>query len=116
MKALVNDDQGGWVELEVDDFSEIEAKFQAFNGVPPNTATQALINAKFGTPAARSQSNIDFAARIEALDTAIANTDTDLPAPTLVNLATLNAIVNELNAIRRRQNGIMRAIRYMVTH
>lgn len=64
---------------------------------------------------ARTQQT-DFQTRITALNIAITNTDIDLPAPTLANLATITAIVNELNALRRRQNGIMRAIRYMVTH
>lgn len=98
---------------DVDDLSEIETFAARFfpNGLPPEYVT--AINAKYGTPETRSQGKTDFQGLLTLLDTAIENTETDLPAPSTVNLATLQAIVNELNAARRRDNRIMKALRYI---
>lgn len=98
---------------EVDDLADIETYAARFfpDGLPSEYVT--AIHAKYGTPQVRSQSKLDFQGWLTDVDTAITNTETDLPAPSTVNLATLTAIVNELNAARRRDNRIMKAIRYI---
>lgn len=98
---------------EVDDLADIETFASRFfpDGLPPEYVT--AINAKYGTPETRSQNKLDFSGWLADVDAAILNTENDLPAPSTVNLATLVAIVNELNAARRRDNRIMKAIRYI---
>ena len=112
MKVPITDEQGGVTLFEVDDLSQIEAAYTALYDVP-TPATQALINAQYGTPQVRAQNKSDFQGWMDDVNTAIANTENDLPVPANVNLATLQAMAVEINAIRRRQNRIMKAIRHI---
>ena len=99
----------------VDELDEIESAFgQIFSPLPDEL--QAAINAKYGTLATRQQGKTAFIARLNALNAAIAATDDNLPAAAVANLAAVNGIINELNAIRNRQNAVLRMLRYIYLH
>lgn len=112
MNITVQTVSGETYNCQVDDLIDIETAFgRVFSPLPSELVT--AINTQYGTLQSRTQNKIDFQGWMDDVNTAIGNTENDLPAPTLANLATITAIVNELNAIRRRQNRIMKAIRYI---